>query len=277
MDYTLNCNGQLLSLERPQVMGILNATPDSFYAGSRRQTEGEIAERTMQIVQEGASIIDVGACSTRPDCEPVSEAEEMERLRKALSVVRREVPDAVISVDTFRPDVARMVVEEYGADIINDVGAPATVQSTVRRPMFRMVSQLGVPYIFMSCKATMQDILLDCAEAVDTLRSFGQKDIVLDPGFGFGKTLEDNYRLMGELERMKMVGLPVLVGISRKSMIYRLLETQPEQALNGTTVLHAIALMKGADILRVHDVREAVECVKIWAATETQHTEQEQE
>ena len=258
-------------------MGILNATPDSFYAGSRRQTEGEIAERTMQIVQEGASIIDVGACSTRPDCEPVSEAEEMERLRKALSVVRREVPDAVISVDTFRPDVARMVVEEYGADIINDVGAPATVQSTVRRPMFRMVSQLGVPYIFMSCKATMQDILLDCAEAVDTLRSFGQKDIVLDPGFGFGKTLEDNYRLMGELERMKMVGLPVLVGISRKSMIYRLLETQPEQALNGTTVLHAIALMKGADILRVHDVREAVECVKIWAATETQHTEQEQE
>lgn len=277
MDYTLNCNGRLLGLERPQVMGILNVTPDSFYAGSRRQTEGEIAERTMQIVQEGASIIDVGACSTRPDCEPVSEAEEMERLRKALSVVRREVPDAVISVDTFRPDVARMVVEEYGADIINDVGAPATVQSTVRRPMFRMVSQLGVPYIYMSCKATMQDILLDCAEAVDTLRSFGQKDIVLDPGFGFGKTLEDNYRLMGELERMKMVGLPVLVGISRKSMIYRLLETQPEQALNGTTVLHAIALMKGADILRVHDVREAVECVKIWAATETQHTEQEQE
>ena len=277
MDYTLNCNGRLLGLERPQVMGILNVTPDSFYAGSRRQTEGEIAERTMQIVQEGASIIDVGACSTRPDCEPVSEAEEMERLRKALSVVRREVPDAVISVDTFRPDVARMVVEEYGADIINDVGAPATVQSTVRRPMFRMVSQLGVPYIFMSCKATMQDILLDCAEAVDTLRSFGQKDIVLDRGFGFVKTLEDNYRLMGELERMKMVGLPVLVGISRKSMIYRLLETQPEQALNGTTVLHAIALMKGADILRVHDVREAVECVKIWAATETQHTEQEQE
>ncbi len=261
-------------------MGILNATPDSFYAGSRRQTEGEIAERTMQIVQEGASIIDVGACSTRPDCEPASEAEEMERLRKALAIVRREVPDAVISVDTFRPDVARMVVEEYGADIINDVGAPATVQpseSTVHRPMFRMVSQLGVPYIYMSCKATMQDILLDCAEAVDTLRSFGQKDIVLDPGFGFGKTLEDNYRLMGELERMKMVGLPVLVGISRKSMIYRLLETQPEQALNGTTVLHAIALMKGADILRVHDVREAVECVKIWAATETQHTEQEQE
>lgn len=277
MDYTLNCNGRLLGLERPQVMGILNVTPDSFYAGSRRQTEGEIAERTMQIVQEGATIIDVGACSTRPDCEPVSEAEEMERLRSALAVVRREIPDAVISVDTFRPDVARMVVEEYGADIINDVGAPATVQSTVRRPMFRMVSQLGVPYIFMSCKATMQDILLDCAEAVDTLRSFGQKDIVLDPGFGFGKTLEDNYRLMGELERMKMVGLPVLVGISRKSMIYRLLETQPEQALNGTTVLHAIALMKGADILRVHDVREAVECVKIWAATETQHTEQEQE
>ncbi len=281
MDYTLNCNGQLLSLERPQVMGILNATPDSFYAGSRRQTEEDIAERALQIVQEGATIIDVGACSTRPDSEPVSEAEEMGRLRSALAVVRREIPDAVISVDTFRPDVARMAVEEYGADIINDVGiAPSPSQGGEQGsspsgrlggiPMFKTVSRLGVPYIYMSRKATMTDILLDCAEAVDTLRSFGQKDIVLDPGFGFGKTLEDNYRLMGELERMQMVELPVLVGISRKSMIYRLLETQPEQALNGTSVLHAIALMKGADILRVHDVREAVECVKIVAATALQ-------
>ena len=269
MDYTLNCNGRLMGLEQPQVMGILNVTPDSFYAGSRQQTEAEIAHRVGEILSEGGSIIDVGACSTRPDSEPVGETEERERLRTALAIVRREAPDAVVSVDTFRPDVARMAVEEFGADIINDVGGHE------RLAMFRMVSQLGVPYIYMSRKATIQDILLDCAEAVDTLRSFGQKDIVLDPGFGFGKTLDDNYRVMDELERMQAAELPILVGISRKSMIYRLLETHPEQALNGTTALHAIALMKGADILRVHDVREAVECVKIVAAMRSQLTKNE--
>lgn len=257
MEYTLNCNGQLLSLEEPRVMGILNVTPDSFYAVSRSQTEQEIAARTRQILAEGGSIIDVGACSTRPDSTPATEEEEMQRLRLALKVVRQEAPEAVVSVDTFRPDVARMVVEEFGADIINDVGGPLTSQ------MFRMVSRLGVPYIYMSRKATMKAILLDCAEAVDTLRSMGQKDIVLDPGFGFGKTLEDNYQVMRELERMEMMRLPVLVGISRKSMIYRLLETTAENALNGTTVLNTLALLKGASILRVHDVREAVEAVKI--------------
>ena len=238
-------------------MGILNVTPDSFYAVSRSQTEQEIAARTRQILAEGGSIIDVGACSTRPDSTPATEEEEMQRLRLALKVVRQEAPEAVVSVDTFRPDVARMVVEEFGADIINDVGGPLTSQ------MFRMVSRLGVPYIYMSRKATMKAILLDCAEAVDTLRSMGQKDIVLDPGFGFGKTLEDNYQVMRELERMEMMRLPVLVGISRKSMIYRLLETTAENALNGTTVLNTLALLKGASILRVHDVREAVEAVKI--------------
>ena len=268
MDYTLNCNGQLFSLDEPQVMGILNATPDSFYAGSRKQTEEEIIGRVHQMLDEGGSIIDVGACSTRPDAEPATEKEEMERLRFALPIVRREAPEAVVSVDTFRPDVARMVVEEFGADIINDVAGPVNVQQStvnVQHDMFRMVSRLRVPYIYMSRKATMKDVLLDCAEAVDTLRSMGQKDIVLDPGFGFGKTVEQNYDVMRDLERMQMLHLPILVGISRKSMIYRLLDTDPTQALNGTTVLNTIALMKGANILRVHDVREAVECVKmVW-------------
>ena len=274
MEYTLNCNGKLLELTTPQVMGILNATPDSFYAGSRTQTEQEIAERTHQILDEGATIIDVGACSTRPDSEPASESEEMERLRFALGIVRREAPDAVVSIDTFRPDVARMTVEEYGADIINDVAGPVKLQTSPidhQKPMFKMVSRLGVPYIYMSRKSTMKEVLLDCAEAVDTLRSMGQKDIVLDPGFGFGKTLEQNYAVMQELERMQMLHLPVLVGISRKSMIYRLLGTTPEESLNGTTVLNTLSLMKGANILRVHDVKKAVECVKIWAATMSQH------
>jgi dihydropteroate synthase len=266
MEYTLNCNGKLLDMKTPQVMGILNATPDSFYAGSRSQTEQQIAERTHQILSEGATIIDVGACSTRPDSEPATEQEEMERLRVALAIVRREVPEAIISVDTYRPDVARMVVEEFGADIINDVGAPANSKRLIansQENMFRMVSRLCVPYIYMSRKATMYDILKDCAEAVDSLRSMGQKDIILDPGFGFGKTVDENYQVMNELERMQMLHLPVLVGISRKSMIYKLMGTTPEDSLNGTTVLNTISLIKGANILRVHDVKEAVECVKI--------------
>ena len=272
MEYTLNCNGKLLELKTPQVMGILNATPDSFYAGSRMQTEQEIAERTHQILDEGATIIDVGACSTRPDSEPASEAEEMERLRFALGIVRREAPDAVVSIDTFRPDVARMTVEEFGADIINDVGAPVNCHlSTPQLAMFRMVSRLGVPYIYMSRKGTMNEVLLDCAEVVDTLRSMGQKDIILDPGFGFGKTVDENYKVMNELERMQMLHLPVLVGISRKSMIYRLLGTTPEESLNGTTMLNTLSLMKGADILRVHDVKEAVEVVKMYTAMSSQH------
>ena len=255
MDYTLNCNGQLLDLSEPRVMGILNATPDSFFAASRSQTEAEIAERTQQILQEGATIIDVGACSTRPDSEPATEQEEMERLRIALPIVRREAPDAVVSVDTFRPNVARMVVEEYGADIINDVEGG--------KEMFRMVSRLRVPYIYMSRKSTMKEVMLDCAKVVDMLRSMGQKDIILDPGFGFGKTVEQNYKVFSELERMQALHLPVLVGVSRKSMIWKLLGCTPAEALNSTTVLNTLALVKGASILRVHDVKEAVECVKI--------------
>ena len=269
MDYTLNCNGRLLSLNTPQVMGILNVTPDSFYSDSRVNTEAEIVCRIQQILQEGGTIIDVGACSTRPDSEPASEAEETERLKTALAIVRREAPDAIVSVDTFRPNVARMAVEEFGADIINDVGAPANAPFPILHsqfPMFRMVSRLRVPYIYMSRKSTMREILLDCAEAIYALRSMGQKDIVLDPGFGFGKTVEQNYQVMNILEQLQMTRLPVLVGVSRKSMIHRLLNITPHEALNGTTVLNTLALMKGASILRVHDVKQAVEAVKMVAA-----------
>ena len=263
MEYTLNCNGHLLDLHTPLVMGILNVTPDSFYAGSRTMSEQQIIERTRQILQEGGSIIDVGACSTRPGSEPVSQEEEMERLRFALGLIRKEAPDAVVSVDTFRPDVARMVVEEYGADIINDVGNCQLSIVNSQSTMFRMVSRLHVPYILMSQEATMRDMLLRFARDVDELRSYGQKDIILDPGFGFGKTLEQNYAVASQLEQLQILQLPILVGFSRKSMIYRLLGTQPEQALNGTSVLNTVSLTKGASILRVHDVREAVECVRI--------------
>lgn len=256
MDYTINVQGRLMDLSLPQVMGILNVTPDSFYANSRKQTEQEIAERACQIVGEGGTIIDVGGYSTRPGASEVSESEEMERLRFALRIIRSELPSSVISVDTFRPDVARMVVEEYGADIINDV-------SEVGTDMYRMVSRLRVPYILMSVKPTLRDMLLGFAKEVQQLRDMGVKDIILDPGFGFGKTLEQNYEVMGELEKLQVMELPILVGVSRKSMIYRLLGLEPNDSLNGTTVLNTIALTKGASILRVHDVKEAVECVRI--------------
>lgn len=254
---TLNIKGQLMDLSRPVVMGILNATPDSFYAGSRTQTERDIAERVNAIVAQGGQIVDVGAYSTRPGADEVSEEEEMARLRTALTIVRREQPQVALSVDTFRPGVARMAVEEYGADIINDVSEGAD------DAMFRMVARLQVAYVLMSVQPTLRDTLMAFAQKVQMLRDLGQKDIVLDPGFGFGKTLEENYALMNQLECLQVMGLPVMVGISRKSMIYNLLDTTPTEALNGTSALNTVALMKGASILRVHDVAEAMECVKI--------------
>ncbi|MBR6842331.1 MAG: dihydropteroate synthase [Prevotella sp.] len=256
MDYTINLRGQLMDLSQPQVMGILNVTPDSFYAGSRTQTEQEIAQRANQIVEEGGSIIDVGGYSTRPGASEVSEAEEMERLRFALAIVRKALPSIALSVDTFRPDVARMAVEEFGADIINDISEGDV-------DMYRMVARLRVPYILMSQQATIHDMLLSFAEKVQQLRDFGAKDIILDPGFGFGKTLQDNYKVMNELEKLSIMELPILVGISRKSMIYKLFGFTPNEALNGTTVLNTISLMKGASILRVHDVKQAIECIRI--------------
>ena len=267
----INVNGSLLDLSVPCVMGILNITPDSFYAGSRMQTEAEITARAQQILDEGAGIIDIGAYSSRPNAENVSSHEEMERLRMGLEILRKTQPGAVISVDTFRADVARMCVEEYGVAIINDIAA-----GEMDTDMFRTVAELNVPYIMMHMQGTPQnmqqhphydnllkEVFLYFAQKVQQLRDLGMKDIILDPGFGFGKTVEHNYELLAHLEEFRVFELPLLVGISRKSMIYRLLGNTPQDALNGTTVLDTICLLKGADILRVHDVREAVETVKI--------------
>ncbi|MBR6188219.1 MAG: dihydropteroate synthase [Prevotella sp.] len=278
MQYTLNIRGRLMDLSHPVVMGILNVTPDSFYARSRVQTEEAIVLRARQIVDEGGAIIDVGACSTRPGSTPVSEEEEMARLRLALPIVRSEVPDAVISVDTNRPDVARMAVEELGADIINDVGPlpGGTTSAPVSSPEGRVpvscpvgrascAAHPSVPYILTSQQPTLRDTLLFFATEVERLRSLGHKDIILDPGFGFGKTVEQNYELLAQMERLQVMELPILVGISRKSMIYKPLGITPEEALNGTTALHAIALLKGANILRVHDVKEAVQILHLFA------------
>lgn len=265
---TINVRGRLIDLSTPKVMGILNATPDSFYSGSRKQTEREIADRANQIMAEGGTFIDVGAFSTRPGAVEVSEEEETERLKRAIAIVRREQPDAPISVDTYRPLVARRCIEEFGADIINDVsegGITGIVDTPIHEQgdMFKTVGELKVPYILMSVKSNMHDMLKAFAEEVQTLRDYGAKDIILDPGYGFGKTLDENYAILSEAERLLTLELPVLVGVSRKSMIFKLIGGDPTTSLNGTTVLNTISLMKGAAILRVHDVREAWECVKM--------------
>lgn len=269
MQYTINVRGRLLDLSKPMVMGILNATPDSFYSGSRKQTEAEIADRANQIIAEGGRIIDVGAFSTRPGgADEVSLEEETERLKRALDIVRREQPDAVVSVDTYRPLVARRCVEEFGADIINDVsegGITGIVGKEIHEEgdMFETVAQLGVPYILMSVQPTLAKMMQNFAAEVQRLRDLGAKDIILDPGYGFGKTLAQNYEIMNRAERLLELDLPVLVGVSRKSMIYKLIGGDPTTALNGTTVLHTVSLQKGASILRVHDVKEAFEAIRI--------------
>ena len=272
MEYTINIKGHLMDLSTPQVMGILNVTPDSFYSGSRKQTEMEIAQRANQIIEEGGSIIDVGAFSTRPGADEVSEEEEGRRLKFALDIVRREQPDAAISVDTYRPTLARKCIEEWGADIINDVSeggitgitnVPLKQRQEEYPEMFRVVGELKVPYILMSVQPTLAKMLKGFAREVQQLRDLGAKDIILDPGFGFGKNLIQNYQIYDEMEKLNVMELPVLVGISRKSMIYKLLGGDATTSLNGTAVLDTIALMKGASILRVHDVKEAAEAVKI--------------
>jgi len=264
MKYTINVRGQLVDLSSPVVMGILNATPDSFYSGSRKQTETEIADRANQIIAEGGKIIDVGAFSTRPGAEIVSVEEETQRLKRALAIVRREQPDAIVSVDTYRPLVARQCVEEFGADIINDVsegGLTGIVGQEIHEEgdMFETVADLRVPYILMSVQPTLKKMMINFAAEVQRLRDLGAKDIILDPGYGFGKTLNQNYEILNEAERLQELELPILVGISRKSMIYRLIGGDPTTSLNGTTMLNTVSLMKGASILRVHDVKEAVE------------------
>lgn len=272
MEYTINIKGRLMDLSTPQVMGILNVTPDSFYSGSRKQTEMEIAQRANQIIEEGGSIIDVGAFSTRPGADEVSEEEEGRRLKFALDIVRREQPDAAVSVDTYRPTLARKCIEEWGADIINDVSeggitgianVPLKQRQEEYPEMFRVVGELKVPYILMSVQPTLETMMKGFAREVQQLRDLGAKDIILDPGFCFGKNLIQNYQIYNEMEKLNVMELPVLVGISRKSMIYKLLGGDATTSLNGTSVLDTIALMKGASILRVHDVKEAAEAVKI--------------
>lgn len=267
----INVNGKLLDLSSPKVMGILNLTPDSFYAESRKQTEQDIRIRTRQIIEEGGSIIDVGAYSSRYKAEHITPDEEMRRLRNGLQIINSEYPDAIISVDTFRADVARMCVEEYGVAIINDIAA-----GEMDKNMFQMIARLKVPYIMMHMQGTPQnmqqnphyenvvkEVMLYFATKIQQLRDLGAKDLIIDPGFGFGKTLEHNYELLEKLESFQLFDLPLLVGVSRKSMIYKLLGGTSEDALNGTSIINTISLLKGANILRVHDVKAASEAVQI--------------
>ena len=273
MTHTLRINNQLTTLDRPLVMGILNVTPDSFFAASRTSaTDAEqLRLRVRNMLDEGADIIDIGAYSTRPGADEVSADEEMRRLATALDIVRQEAPDAWLSVDTFRAEIAQNCVRDYGVNLINDISG-----GTLDRAMFHTVARLGVPYVLMHLQGTprtmqfnphyddpVAEVIEWLARRAQRLRELGAHDIILDPGFGFGKTLEHNYALLDKLDYFHELEMPLLVGVSRKSMIYRLLETDPDQALNGTTVVNTIALLKGAHILRVHDVRAAVEAVRI--------------
>lgn len=270
-DKTLNIRGTLTSLATPAVMGILNVTPDSFYCGSRKQTEKEIDERIQAILGEGGSMIDIGGYSSRPDAAEVSAEEERQRLAPALQMLKAHYPDVATSVDTFRAGVARRAVEEYGVAMINDISG-----GQLDAGMFEAVAELKVPYIMMHMRGTpqtmqqhthyehlMEDIMLYFARKVEQLRLLGVADIIVDPGFGFSKTTDQNYRLMSHLGEFGLLECPLLVGVSRKSMIYRFLDSTPDESLNGTTVLNTYALLGGANILRVHDVRAAVEAVRI--------------
>lgn len=277
--HTLNLRGRLYPIDQPKIMGILNVTPDSFYAESRTPDDQHIAQRIEKLMSEGADMIDIGGYSSRPGADDVSPEEEMERLRRGLRMVRRLYPEVPVSVDTFRADVAKMCIEEEGADIINDISG-----GMMDRQMFRTVARLGVPYILMHMQGTpdsmqnaphydnlRQEVMLYFAQRIDSLCQMGAKDIIVDPGFGFGKTLEHNYELLNHMEDFHVFRLPLLVGISRKSMIYKLLGGTPQTSLNGTTVINTISLMKGAHILRVHDVKEAVEARNIFL--KMQHSE----
>ena len=269
--YSLNLRGRLVTIDRPWVMGIINVTPDSFYSGSRVNDEGLLTERVRQIIADGADVIDVGACSTRPGSESVDAQGEMARLEWALAVIRREAPDVVVSVDTFRADVARRCVEEWGADIINDISG-----GTMDEAMFATVASLRVPYVLMHMRGTPEtmagltdydnvtaEVLEWMARRIDQLRQLGVADVIADPGFGFAKTLEQNYELLARLNAFHALDAPLLVGVSRKRMIYTPLQCTADEALNGTTVVNTIALEQGTHILRVHDVKAATQAVAI--------------
>lgn len=270
--YQLNMKGELLDLSEPKVMAIINLTPDSFYEGSRVQSENQLLNSVEKALNDGASILDVGGYSTRPDAVPVSSEEEFERLKNGLKIIRKHYPNALISVDTFRAEIAEYVVKEFGVQMINDISG-----GTIDDKMFETIAKLEVAYILMHMKGTPQtmtkmtdyenmmlEIMNFFEKRVQKLLDFGVKDIVLDAGFGFAKTLEQNYELMAKMHYLKEFELPILSGISRKSMIYKLLQSTPREALNGTTVLNTLSLVNGANILRVHDVKEAVEVVKIF-------------
>lgn len=267
----INTGGQLLDLKIPRVMGILNITPDSFYKGSRYNTDAEIIAAAIRMTTEGADIIDVGGYSSRPGAADISYEEERKRVIRVIKLINRELPKAIISIDTFRAEIAREAINDSGAQIINDIsGGDADDR------MFSVVEKLNVPYIMMHMKGdprTMQnnpryedvvaDILKWFGTRIFTLRSLGVKDIIIDPGFGFGKTIDQNFELLSRLNELSIAGLPVMIGVSRKSMIWKSLGISADEALNGTTVLHSFALNNGADILRVHDVKEAVQTVQL--------------
>ena len=269
--YSLNLRGRLVEIDRPWVMGIVNVTPDSFYSGSRATDEQTLVNRVRQLLDEGADVLDIGACSTRPGSQSVDAQGEIDRLQWALGIIRREAPDTIFSVDTYRSDVARRCVEDWGVDIINDISG-----GTLDETMFATVSQLHVPYVLMHMRGTPDtmssltdyddvtaDVLEWMARRIDDLRQMGVADIIADPGFGFAKTVEQNYELLARLEAFHALDAPLLVGVSRKRMIYTPLECNADEALNGTTIINTMALERGAHILRVHDVRAAVEAVKL--------------
>jgi dihydropteroate synthase len=271
MTKSININGELLDLSTPLVMGILNITPDSFYPGSRKQSEREIVGRVRQILDEGGIIVDIGGQSTTPASTRISAREELKRLEPALKLIRKEFPDTILSIDTFYSEVAGSAVEKYGVNIINDISG-----GQIDDNMFETVARLNVPYILMHMRGIpqtmqqhtrydnlVQDILYYFSEKIAKLNLLGVNDIIIDPGFGFSKTTDQNYQLMAYLKYFNIFDVPILAGISRKSMIYRLLGCTPQESLNGTSVLNTFALLSGANILRVHDVKEAVECVKI--------------
>lgn len=268
MTKILNIRGQLFDFSTPVVMGILNLTPDSFYANSRVEANKNLIQRAEEMLQAGATILDVGAFSTRPGAEEVSEKEEMQRLKAGLLLLKKELPNALFSVDTYRSNVAKMCVEEFGVDIINDVSEGGITGRTnvlleEEQQMFKTVAQLKVPYILMSVKSDIVSMIKSFVAELNELHALGVKDVILDLGFGFGKDLKQNYEVLYHLEKLSVLDAPVLIGASRKSMIQQLLNVDAAHSLNGTTVVHTLALMKGASILRVHDVQEAVEAIQI--------------
>ncbi|MGB2370771.1 MAG: dihydropteroate synthase [Flavobacteriales bacterium] len=267
---TIDCNSKLLDLSTPAIMGILNLTDDSFYDGGQHNSIKKALLQTEKMLDDGAKIIDIGAYSSRPKAKHISLDEEWQRLEKTLQIINKEFPQAILSVDTFRSEIARRSIDN-GADIINDISA-----GNLDPQMFDTVADLNVPYIMMHMQGTPQTMQdnphYNCIEKevvnyflnkVKTLQQKGLSKIIIDPGFGFGKTLEHNYQLLNNLEELHTLELPLLVGVSRKSMVYKVLETDAKNSLNGTTAIHALCLSKGASILRVHDVKEAVECVKL--------------